>query len=140
MSLKKVRNGIEILKYHCSRLIVAKLLLECDRLLGNALSSQRKIINGSRIVLPFDKDDILYQFDFSVETFVSSNSPLKAFENPKSSECQELPSIYPLKCNISVPTSHLYRKQLVYRKCSGRLRLWLELIFMFLVCSTTTEV
>lgn len=140
MSLKKVRNGIEILKYHCSRLIVAKLLLECDRLLGNALSSQRKIINGSRIVLPFDKDDILYQFDFSVETFVSSNSALKAFENTKSSECQELPSIYPLKCNISVPTSHLYRKQLVYRKCSGRLRLWLELIFMFLVCSTTTEV
>lgn len=98
-----------------SQLIVSKILQECDRLSGETFLD-RKILSDSRVVLPFTKDGLRYQFDFTIENFVASKSPIAPIASVSSLEDLQLPDIYPMKCNISVPVSNLYKRELVYRK------------------------
>lgn len=97
-----------------SRLIVAKILDECEKLAGQA--TQRKRVNDVLCVVPFEKDGILYQFENTAETLVTSKKPLSAIAEPSLHVFTELPDIFPLKCNISIPAGNLYKPRNIYRK------------------------
>lgn len=89
------------------------MLHECEKLAGLSLSAHRKFINDAFFVLPFEKDADLYQFEITAETLMTSNAPLPAVS---SYEETELPDMFPLKCNISIPAEHLYQPRNIYRE------------------------
>lgn len=89
---------------------------ECERLSGQSFIN-RKIVNDARIVLPFAKDGLRYQFDFTIESLVASKKSISPVSSISSLENLELPDIYPMKCNISLPVTNYYKRQLIYRKC-----------------------
>lgn len=111
-----------------SRLMVAKILLECERLAGLSLSTQRKLVMDAFCVTPFDKDDELYQFEITAETLMTSKTPLAPIAESPSHASKELPDIFPMKCNISIPAGHLYKPRNIYRKSIG----WKMYHFFFL--------
>lgn len=91
---------------------------ECERLAERQTFVDRKFVKDARVVLPFVKDGVRYQFDFTIEGFIASRKPISPVSSiPALDESEsELPNIYPLKCNISLPTSNLYKRELIYRK------------------------
>lgn len=91
---------------------------ECERLAEGRTFFDRKFVKDARIVLPFAKDGVRYQFDFTIEGFIASRKPISPVSRiPTLDESEpELPNIYPLKCNISLATSNLYKRELIYRK------------------------
>lgn len=99
--------------------MVAKILLECERLAGLSLSTQRKLVMDAFCVTPFDKDDELYQFEITAETLMTSKTPLAPIAESPSHASKELPDIFPMKCNISIPAGHLYKPRNIYRKSIG---------------------
>lgn len=99
-----------------SRLIIPKILFECERLAGLSLSNERKIVNDALFVVPFEKDEHLYQFKLHAETFIASKKPIETDNELPDFESTELPDIYPLTCNISIAEENIYKIQNIYRK------------------------
>lgn len=91
--------------------------MECERLAGLQVSSQKKIVDNVRCVLPFIKDDLKYQFDITAEKFITSKSPIEVVEEDHPSlEAQRLPSLGPINVNVSIASSHFYNLEDIYRK------------------------
>lgn len=93
--------------------------MECENLSGHELVFGRKVSNNLRFVLPFEKNENFYQFEMHADTAITTKKPLN-FDTSKLSELQnqQFPDLYPMKCNLSIPTSHFYKPELVYRKCA----------------------
>lgn len=108
-----------IVYFVVSRLIIAKMLLECEKLAGLQVSSDRNIYNNRRFVVPFEKENNLYQFDIHADTFVSSKYAVTAnnLDEGLSPVSLELPDIYPMTCNVSITKENIYNIEKMYRKC-----------------------
>lgn len=76
---------------------------------------QRKILNNSWFVVPFESNGNLIQFQKTAETFVVSKQPIKAIDNFSNAQT-ELPDIYPLSGHISIEKENFYQLQNIYRK------------------------
>lgn len=103
------------LSVHFSKYITDKLLQYCGKLCDASITSQRKILNNSWFVVPFESDGSLIQFQKTAESFVVSKQPLKAIGNISNAET-ELPDIYPLSGHVSIDKENFYELQNIYRK------------------------
>lgn len=78
--------------------------------------ADRKVVNDVRFVVPFEKQENLFLMDLKGDTFISSKKPLD-FGNVKPAEPdQDLPDLFPMVCNISIPTTNFYKLENSYRK------------------------
>lgn len=107
-------NFVKLFSY-CSRLLINKALLECEKLAGRSTVSMRKIISDAFFVVPFIRDDLRIQCELTAETFVTSKKPISVIDDNVSTNI-ELPDISPLKFTVSMPTENIYHKRNVYRK------------------------
>jgi len=98
------------------RLIIAKLLLECEKLVGFETTTERRVLHDVLFHVPFDKDEVFYQFEYCAETFISSKNPInnKNLVDGLSPVSDELPEIYPLTCDASIPQTNLYSIRNIY--------------------------
>lgn len=112
-----ILNSIQHFFQLFSRLLIAKILLECEKLAGTNVSSERKVVNDAYIVLPFEKEQNLYQFEMHAETLVSSKKPIECVEGVQVTEFSVIPDLFPLSCNISIEPNNFYKLQNVYREC-----------------------
>lgn len=92
--------------------------MECEKLAGPAYLTNRFVINNARFVVPFEKNNLLYQFDLNAETAIMSTDPLSLERNEDSGDFEnnKLPNIFPMTCNISIPTTNFYKLANIYRK------------------------
>jgi hypothetical protein len=93
-----------------------RLLLHCERFAGHLITKDRKIINDAFFVVPIEKEGDLIQFEVLAETFVTSKKPTVPVSFRSGSEDMVIPSIFPLKHTVSIPTLNLYQKRNIYRK------------------------
>ncbi|CAD7091271.1 unnamed protein product [Hermetia illucens] len=94
-----------------NRLIISKLLFECEKLHGRSLVFQRRLGNDLKCHIHFSKDDHPLQFDFNIDTIITSKRPLDPVKDRINSD---LPDIFPLKSTISIPVTKKYEIQTVF--------------------------
>lgn len=104
--------------YHCSRLIISKLVLECEKLADFQTTAERKTLNDALFRVPFEKEDVFYQLRYCAETFISSKRPIsnENLAHGLSPLSDILPDIYPMTCDISIPQTNIYTITNLYRK------------------------
>lgn len=79
------------------------------------MTSQRKILENAKFVVPFESDGNLIQFQQTAESFLVSKQPLKPIADVSKAE-NELPDILPLFSNISIEKENIYQIKNIYRK------------------------
>lgn len=98
-----------------SRLIVSKLILECERLAGKSVASNRKVVNDALFVVPIEKDGDLLQIEIHADTFLTSKKPIAAVNTTPNTE-NVLPDIFPMKYTISMPQENIYQLRNIFRE------------------------
>lgn len=79
-------------------------------------AAEHKVINDAFFVAPFVKNEANIQAEVTAETFVTSKKPISPFDMRAEANAQELPDIFPLLPTVSIPKSHFYKQQIVYRE------------------------
>lgn len=98
-----------------SRYITHKLLQYCEKLTDASVTSQRKILDNTVFVVPFESDGNLFQFQQIAESFLVSKQPIQPIVDVSKAE-SALPDIYPLHSNISIEKENIYQNRNVYRE------------------------
>lgn len=108
------------------RLLLAKLLDECEHLAGRSTSASRHIVHNVPVNVTLQRNGEPIRFDVHADTFVAAKRPIQPATAAVSSEATaqaQLPDIFPLKATISLPQSNIYRLIDHYRK-------WMLIILM----------
>lgn len=109
--------ALDIIMYLLSRrLLLSKLVFECEKLAGRSTTSFRKIVNDVAFAVPFEKEGDRVHIDIHADTFITSKKPIQLDEASESDTNRELPKLFPLKHTISMPTSNIYNVENLYRK------------------------
>lgn len=87
------------------RLLIHKLLFECEKLSGNSVTSRRQIFDNAAFNLSHTKDGDLLQFEVTADTFMTSTKPIEAVKGKYNAE---LPDLYPIKHTITIPKTNIY--------------------------------
>lgn len=100
--------------HKCRRLLIAKLLDECERLVGRSTTSTRQIVHNVAFDVPVKYNGDQIQFKMQADTFITSKRAIQPA--PKDGyQTVELPDIFPLKPTISMPQSNIYQLKDHYR-------------------------
>lgn len=95
--------------------MLSKFITHCERLVGQSITSTRKVIANTRFLVPITKELERIQLSLKVDTFVSSTAPItpldKSIYRPQD---RSLPDIFPLKETVSIPTTNFYEWQNEY--------------------------
>ncbi|XP_044729164.1 39S ribosomal protein L37, mitochondrial [Chrysoperla carnea] len=97
-------------------LLTTKLLKICETFSEN---KNKYLLNNGTILTSFEKDSLLYQLDVNIDKLLTSNQRLSPLisdyqqyvlnnQTQKDQKQANNNSIYPLKCNISIPTTFYY--------------------------------
>lgn len=100
-----------------SRLVVNKLIAECEKLAGRSITSRRRILDGVNFKVTLKRNDDLLQSNALIEKLITSETPLEIVKERH--EC-ELPDLHPIKCTITIPKKNIYTIETEYRKRSYR--------------------
>lgn len=87
------------------RLLINKLIFECEKLSGNSVTSRRKIFDNALFNVSHTKDGDLLQFELTADTFMTSTKPIEAVKGKYEAE---LPDLYPIKHTITIPKTNIY--------------------------------
>lgn len=93
------------------RLLTNKLLSECEKLVGPAITSHRKLADCVDFKVTLFKDEDLLQFSVSAEKVLTSSRPI---EPVKSNYNGELPNLHPVKYTVTMPKKHIYTTDNAY--------------------------
>lgn len=94
-----------------NRLIVSKLITECERIAGRQLTSQRKILNDAKFFIAFKKDNDTILMDLQADTLITSKRPLEPIKGKYDGD---LPDLQPLKPTVSIPETNIYQIRNVF--------------------------
>ncbi|XP_037955988.1 39S ribosomal protein L37, mitochondrial [Teleopsis dalmanni] len=94
-----------------NRLLINKLIFECEKMSGRSISARRRIIDNVdfRVTLPRNID--ILQFNVSAEKMITSSRPI---EPVKSEHDVDLPILFPIKCTITIPKTNIYDSSTFY--------------------------
>ncbi|XP_055851735.1 39S ribosomal protein L37, mitochondrial [Episyrphus balteatus] len=87
------------------RLLINKLIFECEKLSGSSVTSRRQIFDNAAFNVSLTKDGDLLQFELSADTFMTSAKPIEAVKGKYETE---LPDLYPIKHTITIPKKNIY--------------------------------
>jgi len=93
-----------------------RLINHCERFQGASRAADRKIVNDAVFVAPFTKEGDKIQLELTAETFMTTRKPISPFSVQLTAEQNKLPDIFPLKQTVSIPETHDYKPQNVYRE------------------------
>lgn len=102
-----------LMKVIFSRLLINKLLSECEKLSGKSASSRRRLVDEANFKVTVPKVNDLLQFEVTADKFITSTRPI---EQLKAKSNDVLPDLYPMKCTISLPKKNIYTTETFYRK------------------------
>ncbi|XP_013119071.2 large ribosomal subunit protein mL37 [Stomoxys calcitrans] len=94
-----------ISQYRQNRLLINRLLTECEKIANPSITSQRRVIDNADFTVSVPKDEDLIQLDLEVHKLVTAN---KAIEPIKGKFESDIPNMYPLKCTTSIPLRNTY--------------------------------
>lgn len=97
----------------CSRLLTNKLIGECEKLSGKAITTCRRLLDDVSFKVTVQKGEDLLQFEVSVEKLITSARPI---EQVKVKHDDDLPDLYPIKYTVSLPKKNIYTTETFYRK------------------------
>lgn len=95
-----------------NRLLISKLIFECEKLANKSLVSQRKITNNTDFLFTMNKNGNKIQFDLGVETLITSKKPISKIGQVDG----EIAELFPIHETISIPKKNIYLDQDLYRK------------------------
>ncbi|XP_055902588.1 39S ribosomal protein L37, mitochondrial [Eupeodes corollae] len=87
------------------RLLINKLIFECEKLSGNSVTSRRQIFDNANFNVNLLKDDDLLQFELCAETLMTATKPIEAVKGKYEGE---IPDLYPIKHTITIPKRNIY--------------------------------
>lgn len=99
-----------------SRLLVNKLIAECEKIAGRSITSRRRILDGINFTVLLRRNEDLFQSNLTIDKLITSEVPLEYVKERY--EC-ELPDLHPIKCTISMPQKNIYATNIQYRKLTS---------------------
>ncbi|XP_015593654.1 39S ribosomal protein L37, mitochondrial [Cephus cinctus] len=94
--------------------LTQKFLRLCDLLSDSTVFKNRNIIHDSRVSVPFEKDEDLYQFTSKMETMLTSTLPLQPLKSKNDLIDRELPNMFPMHHSVGLNRSNIYQIQDLY--------------------------
>lgn len=100
-----------------SRLLLAKLVDECEKLAGRSVTSTRQIVNDVLFSVPLERAGDLIRFDVHAETLIASKRALPADSSSAAhQQVATLPNLFPLRHTISMAQQNIYKLTDHYRE------------------------
>lgn len=93
------------------RLLIHKLIFECEKLSGNSVTSRRQIFDNAAFSVNCTKDGDLLQYRLSADTFIMATKPIEAVKGKYEAE---IPDLYPIKHTITIPKTDIYTTESSY--------------------------
>lgn len=112
-----IEDFILLFNFFSSRLILGKMLFECEKMADIKFSASRKITTDQTFKVTIEKEGDLLQITGKGETFISTKRPIAPFEYTLPQNTEELlPNIFPMKHTISLQKNNIDKLQDYYRQ------------------------
>lgn len=98
-----------------SQILTNKLLQLVERSSDTEVSQTKYVVNDVKSQTVFTKEEDLIQFQEVSNILVTSNKPV-SYDAEQDIPFVEIPDLYPVKYNITLPPEHFYSETSKYRK------------------------
>lgn len=92
-----------------------KILQLVEKTSDTEVTQSKYVVNDVRSQTIFTKEDDLIQFQEVSNILVTSNRPV-SYDAEKDITFGEIPDLYPVKYNVTLPPEHFYSETSKYRK------------------------
>ncbi|XP_073812355.1 mitochondrial ribosomal protein L37 [Musca autumnalis] len=94
-----------------NRILINKLINECEKLASTEVSTQRRIVDNPTFKVTLTNNECSLQMNLKADKIITSSKPLEPFKGKFDSQ---MPDLYPTKSTISLQQENCYNTETKY--------------------------